>query len=153
MVPVIGRTLEKRGWIDEDEFYRLFARAQCFPGPIAFTTALIAGSRFAGAAGATAAGAGVVLPPFAAIIVVGAVLGRVGGYPVVRDFLAGAGATVPGLVAAMVWSMAKKRKWSLGRAFSTAGLAAALAFFPGLTLPIFFAAVILFYVAEKRWNS
>jgi len=153
MVPVIGRALEKRGWIDEDEFYRLFARAQSFPGPLAFTTALIAGRALAGPKGAAAAGAGVVLPPFGALILVGAALGQVGELPAVQSFLAGAGATVPGLVAAMVWRIARKRSWNVLRAISTLGLAVALALLPSLTLPVFLGAVVVLYFAERRCKS
>jgi len=153
MVPVIGRALEKRGWVDEDEFYRLFARAQAFPGPLAFTTALIAGGKLSGARGAAAAAAGVVLPPFGALVLVGAALGRFGELPAVRSFLAGAGATVPGLVAAMVWKIARRRSWNALRAVSTILLSLILALLPGLTLPVFLAAIILLYPLERRWKS
>lgn len=153
MVPVIGRAIEKRGWIDEDEFYKLFARAQSFPGPLAFTTALVVGARLGGPAGAAAAGAGVVLPPFGALIVVGAALGKVGEMPAVQSFLAGAGATVPGLVAAMVWKIARKRSWNALRAMATLGLAFLLALLPNLTLPVFLGAAILLYFLERRCKS
>jgi chromate transporter len=153
MVPVIGSALAKRGWIAEAEFLDLFAVAQSFPGPLAFTTALVTGRKLAGARGAASAAAGVLLPPFGAIVLVGAVLGRVGSLAPVKAFLAGAGATVPGLVAAMIWKMAKARKWTIGRAAATMALAVLLALLPGLTIPVFFGAVILLYLAEKRWNS
>jgi chromate transporter len=153
MVPVIGRAIEKRGWIDEDEFYKLFARAQSFPGPLAFTTALVVGARLVGPAGAAAAGAGVVLPPFGALLLVGAALGRVGTLPAVQSFLAGAGATVPGLVAAMVWKIARKRSWNALRAAITIGLAILLALLPRFTLPVFLGAAILLYFLERRCKS
>jgi len=153
MVPVIGRALEKRRWLDEDEFYRLFARAQSFPGPNAFTIALVAGGRLAGTRGAAAAAAGVVLPPFGALVLVGAALGRFGQLAPVRSFLAGAGATVPGLVAAMIWKIARKRSWTAARATATLVLAAALALLPGLTLPVFLGAATILYLAERRWKS
>ena len=153
MIPVVGRALEKRGWLDEDEFYTLFARAQSFPGPLIFTTSLVAGARLAGPRGAAASAAGVVLPPFGALVLVGAALGRFGELPAVKSFLAGAGATVPGLVAAMVWRIARKRAWNLPRVAATAGLAFALALLPRLTLPVFLGAAFLLYFAERRWKS
>jgi chromate transporter len=152
MVPVIGSALEKRGWVGEAEFFDLFAQAQSFPGPLAFTTALMVGKRLLGAKGATASGLGVILPPFAAIVLVGALLGRVGQLPPVRHFLDGAGATVPGLVAAMIWKVARSRKWNLPRVAATVALTAALSAFPGLTLPIFFGALLLLYFMETRWK-
>jgi chromate transporter len=153
MVPVIGSALEKRGWIGEEEFFGLFATAQSFPGPLAFTTALIVGKKLCGPAGAAAAGLGVVIPPFLAIIAVGALLGRFGEIPAVKAFLDGAGATVPGLVAAMIWKMAKGRAWNAGRVVGLLALAAALILAPKASLPIFFAGIALLYLMEKRWAS
>jgi chromate transporter len=153
MVPVIESALEKRGWTTESEFYDLFATAQSFPGPLAFTTALVVGRKLCGAAGGLAGGFGVLLPPLAAIMVVGALIGRVGKLPAVKAFLDGAGATVPGLVAAMVWKIAKSRTWNFPRILGTALLAGGLILAPGASLPIFFCGLALLYFAEKRWSS
>jgi chromate transporter len=152
MVPVIELALEKRGWTKEEEFYDLFAAAQSFPGPLAFTTALMVGKELCGPAGATAAGIAVVLPPFAAILVVGSLLGRFGQIPAVAAFLDGAGATVAGLVAAMVYKVARHRKWNVGRIAGTMLLAVALVLWPTASLPIFFAGVALLYFMEKKWT-
>jgi chromate transporter len=153
MVPVIQSSLEKRGWIDEKEFYELFAVAQSFPGPLAFTTAIIVGKRLGGPIGATAAAIGVVLPPFFAIVLVGSLIGRFGSLPAVAAFLDGAGATVPGLVAAMIWKLSKNRDWNLLRAAGALALAAGLILASKASLPIFFAGVALLYVMERRWSS
>jgi chromate transporter len=153
MVPVIGSALEKRGWIEEKEFYELFATAQSFPGPLAFTTAIIVGKKLSGPAGACAAAVGVVIPPFLAIVLVGALIGRFGELPAVAAFLDGAGATVPGLVAAMILKMAKGRDWNANRAIGTAALAAGLVLAPKASLPVFFAGVALLYLMERRWAS
>jgi chromate transporter len=150
MVPVIGSSLAKKGWVKEEDFIDLFSQAQAFPGPLAFTTALFVGKRLCGARGAAAAGLGVILPPFASIIIVGAILGKVGTSPLVRDFLAGAGATVPGLVAAMIYKVAKSRKWTTPRTISVILLSVALSLFPRLTLPIFFGSVAILYFVEKK---
>jgi chromate transporter len=153
MVPVIGSALEKKGWVGEAEFLDLFATAQSFPGPLAFTTAIIVGKKLCGARGAAAAGLGVLLPPFGAIVLVGALIGRLGQLAPVQNFLEGAGATVPGLVAAMIWKMAKARKWTALRAIATIVVAAALSLLPGLTIPVFFGAIALLYFAERKWSS
>ncbi len=153
MVPVIGSTLEKKGWVGEEDFFDLFAQAQSFPGPLAFTTALLVGKRLAGAKGAAAAGLGVMLPPFGAIVLVAALLGQIGELPPVRNFLKGAGATVPGLVAAMIWKVAKMRAWTPFRAISAIALSLLLCLLPAFTLVVFFAAILVLYFMEIRWNS
>jgi chromate transporter len=178
IVPVIGRSLEKRGWLDEERFQTAFAKAQAFPGPIALSTAIIcsqiilreqraattisgapdAPTRPAGSEAGTkaiatlAATAGIVLPPCAALVLVGSVLGRIGQLPGVQRFLHGAGATVPGLVAAMLLRTGKKRRWTAPRAIATAALAAALALFPTASLPILLGALVLFYGMEHLWT-
>jgi chromate transporter len=153
MVPVIGSILEKRGWATEDEFYDIFAAAQSFPGPLAYTTALVAGRKLGGPAGAAASAIGVILPPFIAIVAVATLLGRFGELPPVKAFLDGAGATVPGLVAAMLWKIAKRRSWTVPRAVGTAAAAAALILAPRESLPIFLGSCAILYLVEKRWNS
>jgi chromate transporter len=153
MVPVMGSALEKRGWTTEEEFYDLFAAAQSFPGPLAYTTALVAGRKLCGPAGAAASGVGVVLPPFIAIVAVAALIGQFGEQPAVKAFLDGAGATVPGLVAAMIWRLAKGRAWTAVRIAGTLGIATLLILAPKASLPIFLGACALLYLVEKRWNS
>jgi chromate transporter len=153
IVPVIGVALEKRGWIGEEDFQNLFARAQAFPGPIALSTAILSSRKLIGARGVFPAVAGVVLPPFAALVLVGSLLGQFGENPVLKRFLHGAGATVPGLVAAMLWRTGRKRKWTPLRAFATIALALALGLAPGMSLPILLGAIALLYAAERTWKS
>jgi len=153
MVPVIESALEKRGWTTEDEFYSTFAAAQSFPGPLAYTTALMVGRRLAGIGGAAAAGAGVVLPPFVTILAVGALIGKYGQLPLVKAFLDGAGATVGGLVAAMIYRMARRRSWNWRRVIGLVLLSAGLILAPKATLPVFLAGIILIYLGESKWDS
>lgn len=153
MVPVIGRALEKKAWVGEKDFYALFAQAQIFPGPFALNTSLLVGARLGGAAGAIAAFFGIVLPPFGSLLLVGGLLAGIGEAPLVKAFLAGAGATVPGLVAAMLFRMAKNRAWKPHRLVALFALAILLVAFPRLAVPIFFGGLALGYLMERRWAS
>lgn len=155
IVPVMATSLEKKGWMQETEFYDIFAHAQAFPGPIALNAAILSGKKLAGLKGGIAGFFGVILPPFFAIILVSGLLSRYGSLPEVKRFLGGAGAVVPGLVASMIYKMAKKRKWSVPRFVQTAALACTLMFFPKLSLPIMLGGIALFYAIEvicKRSN-
>lgn len=153
IVPVMGNALEKRGWMKEDEFHGVFAVAQTLPGPIALSTAVLCSFRLAGVAGAAAAFIGVIVPPFFAIVVAGGLIGRYGRLPFVVRLLEGAGATVPGIVAALIWKTAKKRSWTAARIAWTVALAVALAAFPQASLPIMLGGLAAMYVWEVRWNS
>lgn len=152
IVPVMGRSLQKRGWLTEDDFWDIFARAQAFPGPSALTAAMLASIRLCGFWGAVAAFFGVVLPPFLAIILVSSLLSKYGSLPEVKRFLAGAGAVVPGLVAGMVWRIAKRRSWTALRIVEVVALTMLLILFPTMSLPILLGGLAALYVVEGLWN-
>lgn len=148
IVPVIGSALEKRGWMNEDDFYSIFAKAQAFPGPLAMSTAMLVSIRLCGFWGAFAAFWGILIPPFLALILVSDLIRTYGSLPAVQRFLAGAGAVVPGLVAAMVYKSVKKRSWNIPRVAETLILAILLALFPKLSLPILLGGIALLYGIE-----
>lgn len=71
MVPIIQReVIDRRGWVDRDEFIELLTLAQSAPGPIALNTSVFVGYKMRGYAGALAALLGVVVPAFTVILVV-----------------------------------------------------------------------------------
>ncbi len=71
MVPIIQReVIDRRGWIDRDEFVELLTLAQSAPGPIALNTSVFVGYKMRGYAGALAALLGVVVPAFTVILIV-----------------------------------------------------------------------------------
>ncbi len=148
IVPVMATSFEKRGWMNEADFYDIFAKAQAFPGPLALSTAILSSQKLCGTKGAIAAFFGVILPPFLALILVSGVIGSIGSLPAVQRFLEGAGAVVPGIVAAMLWKTASKRKWNVAKAVETIVVAVALILFPGLSLPILLAAIAALYGIE-----
>jgi len=158
IVPVIGNSLEKRGWMPEDEYYDLFARAQAYPGPLALSTSLLVGIRLCGFRGAVAAFFGVILPPFFVIILVSRLITVYGSLPIVKRFLDGAGAVVPGIVAAMVWKNGKRLfKNNTGRTrlikiLELTALTMLLVFFPRYSLPILLGGIASLYVLEGLWT-
>ncbi|MBQ9147304.1 MAG: chromate transporter [Rikenellaceae bacterium] len=71
MVPIIQReVIDRRGWVDRDEFIELLTLAQSAPGPIALNTSVFVGYKMRGYAGALAALLGVVVPAFTVILIV-----------------------------------------------------------------------------------
>ena len=71
MVPMIQReVIDRRGWVDRDEFVELLTLAQSAPGPIALNTSVFVGYKVRGYAGALAALLGVVVPAFTVILIV-----------------------------------------------------------------------------------
>ncbi len=153
IVPAIGNAFEKKGWIQEKEFYRIFARAQVFPGPIALSTSFLSAYHIAGIRGCVAAVFGVVLPPFIALVVVGIFIRNVGQSNLFQRFLRGAGAVVPGLVASMLYRAARNRKWSVRAVIEVTALAVLLSVFPSLAFYILIAGIALIYAERSIWKS
>lgn len=148
MVPVIQKTLQKKGWIKEEEFYSLFSVAQSLPGPIALNTSTFVGRSVAGLKGWMAGFLGIMLPPFISIVIIASLLGSFGQYKPVQGFLQGAFAVVPGLVAAFSINMLKKRKWTVPRAVLSIIAALSLMFSGKWAIAVFFGFALLGWFVE-----
>ncbi len=153
MVPVMATRFTRRGWMDEQAFYDLFALGQAVPGPIALTTAMFAGQRLAGFLGAAAAFLGIMLPPVVSILLVSLLYAAVAGNPIVQGFLAGSYGTVIGLVAALLVRMLRARKWRVHEVVLSVLCFGALLLLRGWALPIVIATVILVRLGALLWKS
>lgn len=71
MIPLIEReVVNKKKWINEDEFTEMLAIAQTAPGPMAVNTALFAGHKLKGWRGSLVAALGSILPSFIIILLI-----------------------------------------------------------------------------------
>ncbi|SUY54661.1 chromate transport protein [Clostridium tetani] len=75
MVPLIEvEVVDKKKWIDKEEFLDTLVIAQSFPGALAVNTSIFIGYRIGGAVGAIMALLGTVLPSFFIIIFIASFL-------------------------------------------------------------------------------
>lgn len=120
--------VEDRRWLSEEEFVETLSLSQFLPGPNIINVAICVGLRFRGPLGALSALAGVVLAPFALILVLGALYLRFGQLPGLHGALAGMSAAAAGLIIAMGVKMAqplRRRRAALafgGLAFVAVGV-------------------------------
>jgi chromate transporter len=71
MVVVLeNEMVEKKGWIEQEEFYNLLAIAESTPGPIAINSSTYIGYKVGGILGSILATLGVVLPSFIIIYLI-----------------------------------------------------------------------------------
>lgn len=71
MLPLIQReVVDRKGWIDEEEFLNMIALAQAAPGLIAVNSAIFIGWRVGGWRGVCGAVLGAVLPSFFIILAI-----------------------------------------------------------------------------------
>jgi chromate transporter len=90
--------VEKRRWMDEDEFMAALEISQTLPGLNSTNMSVIAGRKLRGAPGAVAAFLGMVLPGAAIVMALGFAYARFRHDPVISLVLAGAAAAAVGLL-------------------------------------------------------
>lgn len=97
--------VEERRWLSGEEFTILLGLCQFLPGPNVVNLAVVVGQRFHGAAGAWAAGGGLLCAPFLIALLLAELYGEFGHLPAVADALRGITAVGAGLLIAMAIKM------------------------------------------------
>ncbi len=99
--------VDEKRWMTAQEFNEAFAVSQFLPGANVVNLAVIFGGRLHGPAGAAVALAGLLLPPMAIVLTLGALYGRYGDIDALQRILAGVAAAAAGLIGAIVIKMAQ----------------------------------------------
>lgn len=111
MIPLIEReVVDKRGWIDKDEFVDMIALGQSAPGPIAVDAAVFVGYKVAGVPGSIAATLGAITSSFVLLILIAAYFSGVQNSSIVVRMFKGISPAVVALIAAPAVSMGKSTK-------------------------------------------
>lgn len=109
MIPLIQReTVEKEGWISDEDILEIVAIAESTPGPIAINSATFVGYRVAGVFGSFCATLGVVLPSFIIISIIAVVLKQYNDIKEIQNAFYGIRAGVLALLVKALYTMAKK---------------------------------------------
>jgi chromate transporter len=108
VLPFARRMLvENRRWLSAAEFNSLLGLCQFLPGPNVVNLSVCLGARFHGAAGALAASAGLIVPPFLIALVLAYAYGLWGQLEIAQNMLRGIAAVGAGLLIATALKMAK----------------------------------------------
>ena len=99
--------VERRRWIDEDEFRLGVALAQIMPGPLAAQLAIALGYFQRGVAGATAVGLAFVIPSFVMVVAISIAYQRYGGLWWMQALFYGIGAAVIAIIAIAAYKLAR----------------------------------------------
>jgi chromate transporter len=111
VLPWAKRVLvEQRGWLTQDEFLDYWSICQPLPGGNIMNVAIAFGSRCAGATGALAAFAGLVLAPFIIILCLGYVYTTYGHLPEIGPTFRGIAAAGAGMLVATACQLATTRR-------------------------------------------
>lgn len=108
MIPIIrNEVVNKKRWLEDNEFMDMLAIAQSMPGPIALNTALFVGNKRLGFKGSLFSGAGVILPSFIVILLIAMVFTQFKDNPVVERVFKGIRPAVVALIVAPLLSLGK----------------------------------------------
>ena len=102
--------VERRRWIEQEEFLNMIALAQAAPGLIAVNSAIFIGWRIGGWRGVIATVLGAVLPSFFIILAIAMLFQDYKDYPAVEALFKGIRPAVVALIAAPLCKMAKSSK-------------------------------------------
>ena len=99
--------VEKRRWIDEEEYGLALALAQIMPGPLAAQLAIALGYFQRGILGATAVGLAFVVPSFLMVVAISIAYLRYGGLWWMQALFYGIGAAVIAIIAIAAYKLAR----------------------------------------------
>ena len=108
MIPLIQReVVNRRKWLEEEEFVDMLAVAQSLPGPISLNTAVFVGNKVKGVPGSLVSSLGIILPSFVVILLIAMVFTEFKENPGVERVFKGIRPAVVALIAAPLWKMGK----------------------------------------------
>ena len=149
--------VERKGWIDREEFLNMIALAQAAPGLIAVNSAIFIGWRIGGWRGVIATVLGAVLPSFLIILAIAMLFQDYKDYPAVEAIFKGIRPAVVALIAAPLCKMAKSAKITWATAIIP--IAGALLIWLGGLSPVWIilvtalATLLYTYLTAKRSNN
>ncbi len=109
MIPLIQReVVTRRGWLTDIEMLDAIALSQTMPGILAANIASIVGQRLRGLRGALVAVLGNILMPILFIILIAAVFRQFKDIPAIQHIFMGIRPAVVALIAAPVFTLARK---------------------------------------------
>lgn len=108
MIPLIrNEVVDKKKWLDDDDFINMLALAQSAPGPISLNTAIFVGNKRLGFKGSLFCSAGIILPSFIIILIIAIVFTQFKENPVIESIFKGIRPAVVALIAAPLLGLGK----------------------------------------------
>lgn len=112
MIPIIQKeVIDRRHWVEKEEFINLLAVAQSAPGPMAVNVSIMVGYKIRQTRGAVMAFLGTVLPSFIILLVIAIFFSRVYEDPTVNSIFKGMRPAVVALILQPVYAFAKGLKY------------------------------------------
>ena len=147
--------VQRRRWMDEQEFLDLMGATNLIPGPNSTELAIHVGRRRAGWRGLLVAGSCFILPATLIVLAFAWVYVRYGSTPQVQDLLYGITPVIVAIIIHALWGLL--RTAVKGPFLAVVGLAALALYFLGVSeIPLLFGGalvVLLVQNARQRWSG
>lgn len=154
MIPLIEKEIvDKRKWIERNEFSEMLAIAQSSPGPISVNTAVFVGYKLRGVGGILATVFGTIIPSFTAILLIAIFFVDFKDNEAVQRVFRGIRPAVVALIAVPVVNILKNQGfkwWIVGIALISALAVWLLGLSPILVIIIAGVSAILFNVYIRK---
>lgn len=141
--------IRRRGWVTEDGFLELLALAQATPGPNLTNIAVLIGSRLRGPAGAVVAFTAMLVPAYALLMLIAAIILSGSGNPYLDAGLRGCAAGAVGLTLANAIELTVRYRRDARALGFVAAAAAAFAVFK-ISLPLVLVVLVPLSYAAMR---
>lgn len=129
MIPIIQQeVVDKKKWIDENEFLDALAVAQGSPGPVAVNTSIYVGYRVLGLPGALAAIMGTVLPSFLIMLFIAIFFYQYRDNAVIDKVFLGIRPAIVALILSAVYKLMRGSKFGYKRLLISLGALLAIVF-------------------------
>ena len=148
--------VEKRKWIEDEDYKEGLALAQLAPGPLAAQLSIYLGYVHYRIIGATLAGIAFVLPSFLMVLGLGYAYVRAGGLPWMQAVFYGIGAAVIGIITISSYKLTKKslgKDWLLWIIFLVLGIATFITEKEILWLILAAGIIVWFYKSPPKLNK
>ena len=154
MIPLIEKEIvDRKKWMERQEFLDMLALAQSSPGPIAVNTSVFVGYKVSGFMGVVAAVLGAVLPAYLAIILVATVFINIKDNAVVERIFKGIRPAVVALVAVPVVNLSKGIKLNFKTALIPIIVALLVVFIKLTPIVIIIVAALLGILYKKHFKG
>jgi len=146
--------VEKRGWLDRDEFLNGVALGQTMPGPLAAQVSMWVGFLQQGALGALAVAIAFIAPSFLFVLAVAALYAHFSGLPVVQAVFYGVAPGVMAIIAIAAYKLARLTNRTDLKLWTITAVIAVVTAVTGTEVALLFIAAGLLMIvleAPPRW--
>ena len=154
MIPIVQKEIvDKRKWINEEDFLDAMAVAQGSPGPMAVNVSIYVGYKVKGVVGAIVAALGSILPSFTIILIIAKYLYQYRDSPILDKVFMGIRPAIVALILSAVYTLGKSARFGYKRITISVIVVILIAFFNVSPIYLILAGGLGSVLINKLWKN